>query len=468
MASPRPGPIAIAADVVVASSAPPEAIAERRARRLADLLQAALATRFYRRVLQGRDPRTTPLAALPVVTKTDLMQHFADRVTDPALSLEDLRAFIADPAHIARRFLGRYWVWESSGSTGEPCLFVQDETAMTVYDLLESTRRHSPRPWARLIDPMCLGERYAFVGAIDGHFATHVSLQRLRSANPWLAARWRGFSILQPTCDLVAQLNAFAPSIIGTYPTAATLLADEALAGRLRVRLSEVWTGGETLTASMRSRVEHAFGCTLRNSYGASEFLPIAWECSRARLHVNADWVILEPVDARFQPVAAGQESHTTLLTNLANHVQPLIRFDIGDRIVLDAERCPCACPLPTVQVQGRCDDTLVVSPGAGGAPVALLPLALSTLLEDEAGIFDFRLEQLGERMLRLRLGPGVPRRPGLAQRCRKLLADFAAAQGAAGLRVVVEAADTLPLGRSGKLARIIAAPPSRDRRANG
>ncbi len=467
MASPRPGPIAIAADVVVATSAPPEAIAERQTRRLADLLQAAIGTRFYRRLLHGRDPRATPLAALPVTTKTDVMRHFADRVTDPALALDGLRAFVAEPARVAQRYLGRYWVWESSGSTGEPCIFVQDETAMTVYDMLESTRRHSPRPWVRLVDPLYLGERYAFVGAIDGHFATHVSLQRLRAANPWLAPHWRGFSILQPTRDLVAQLNAFAPSIVGTYPTAATLLADEALAGRLRLRLSEVWTGGETLTPSMRSRVEQAFGCALRNSYGASEFLPIAWECARGRLHVNADWVILEPVDATFRPVAPGQESHTTLLTNLANHVQPLIRFDIGDRILLGAERCPCGCPLPVVQVQGRSDDILVV-PDAAGDPVALLPLAISTLLEDRAGIFDFQLEQLGDRVLRLRLGPDVARSPGVAQRCRRLLADFAAAQGASGLRVVVEAVDELPLGRSGKLARIVATPPARAKRASG
>ncbi len=467
MATPRPGPIAIAADVVVASSAPPEAIAQRQQRRLADLLEAARATRFYRHLLAGCDPRATPLATLPVVTKTDLLQHFADRVTDPALTLEGLREFVAEPARAAQRYLGRYWVWESSGSTGEPCIFVQDETTMTVYDVLESTRRHSPRPWARLVDPLCLGERYAFVGAIDGHFATRVTLERVRAANPWAAAHWHGFSILQPTCDLVAQLNAFAPTIIGTYPTAATVLADEALAGRLRVRLAEVWTGGENLTPSMRCRIEQAFGCALRNSYGASEFLPIAWECSRGRLHVNADWVILEPVDAQLQPVAPGHESHTTLLTNLANHVQPLIRFDIGDRIVLGAERCPCACPLPVVRVQGRSDDILVVADSHGG-PVALLPLAISTLLEDEAGVFDFRLEQLGARMLRLRLGSGALRGRGHAQRCRKLLADFAAAQGASGLRIVVEAVDSLPLGRSGKLARIIATPPARAKQASG
>ena len=465
--STRPGPVAIAADALVAAKAPAQAIAERQAQRLADLLRSASATRFYRRLLRGRDPRSVPLAALPVMAKSQLMRHFADLVTDPALTLPGLHAFTADPARAGERYLDRYCVWESSGSTGEPGIFVQDEAAMTVYDVLESTRRHSPRPWARMFDPLYLGERYAFVGAIGGHFAGHVSLQRLRAANPWLAPHWRSFSILQPTRALVAQLNAFAPTILGTYPTAATLLADEARAGRLQVRLNEVWTGGETLTPRMRAHIEQAFDCALRDSYGCSEFLPIAWECSQARLHVNADWVMLEPVDAQFRPVPARQASHTTLLTNLANHVQPLIRVDIGDRIALGGERCPCGSPLPVVKVQGRSDDILVV-PGAGDAPVMLLPLAISTLLEDSAGVFDFQLQQVGQRVLRLRLGPDAPRTPGLARRCRQLLADFAAEQGATGLRIAVEAVGTLPLGRSGKLARIIAAPPVEVRRAGG
>ena len=68
------------------------------------------------------------------------------------------------------------------------------------------------------------------VGAIGGHFASRVSAQRLWTANPWLAAASRAFSILQPTASLVDQLDRFAPSIMATYPTAAALLADPVLA----------------------------------------------------------------------------------------------------------------------------------------------------------------------------------------------------------------------------------------------
>lgn len=452
----RPDAAALAFDVLAAGHADAAAIAARQAERLTQLLQAAQRTRHYRQALRGADPAHVALGALHVTGKPQLMRQFASRVTDPLITLPALRAFCADPQRVAEPFLGRYCVWESSGSTGQPGIFVQDETAMAVYDALEASRRSSPRPLARLFDPLYLSERFAFVGAVGGHFASHVSVRRLQAANPWMAQRSTSFSILQPTAALVAALNAFAPSIVATYPTAAMLLADEALRGRLRIHPQEVWTGGEHLSAAMRTHIEQAFGCALRNSYGASEFLPMAWECAQHRLHVNADWVILEAVDARYHPVPAGQASHTTLLTNLANHVQPLIRFDIGDRIAFDALPCACGSALPTLQVQGRRDDVLVLR-GSQGTPVTMLPLALTTLLEDQAGVFDFQLRQRDTGHWCLTLGPGAAHTRAVRERCRGLLIDFARLQGAPGLRVVTRVADSLPLGRSGKRQRIVA-----------
>jgi phenylacetate-coenzyme A ligase PaaK-like adenylate-forming protein len=452
-------PVAASAafEVMSATRASAREIAELQRSRLVRLLQAAQRAPLHRPALRGFDPHEVPLTALPVMDKVQLMQRFADSLTSDELSLEGLRAFCADPAQIGQPFCGRYWAWESSGSTGQPALFVQDAAAMAVYDALEAMRRHGPRPWAQFLDPLGLAERHAFVGAIGGHFASVVTVRRLCAAYPWLASTWRCFSILQPTRDLVAQLDDFAPTTLATYPTAALMLAGEARCGRLRARPQEIWTGGETLSPAMRACIASAFGAELRNSYGASEFLPIAWECAHRRLHVNADWVILEAVDAHRRPVPSGRLSHTTLLTNLANHLQPLIRFDIGDRIVLGGESCPCGSALPVVQVQGRCDDMLVV-PGCDGSPVTLLPLALSTVLEDEAGLFDFQLRQTAARELRLLLGPGAPHTPAARARYRQALAGFAAAQGAVDLRISTQGVEALPLGRSGKLKRVVAA----------
>jgi phenylacetate-CoA ligase len=459
---------AVSLDVLTAARLAPSDVAARQAGRLARLLEAAAAgSPWYRRVLHGKVAAATTLAELPPVTKAELMQHFAEWVTDPRLDLATLREFTADSARIGESVLGRYCVWESSGSGGSPGLFVQDEHSLAVYEALEALRHSAPRPLQRLLDPLFVGERIAFVGAIGGHFASQVSVQRMRGRYPWLASVLRSFSILQPAPALVEQLNAFAPTIIATYPSAAALLADQARCGALRARPRECWTGGETLSAAVRADVEQSLGCTLRNSYGASEFLSIGWECARGRMHVNSDWVILEPVDRQYRPVPPGEAGHTTLLTNLANHVQPLIRYDLGDEVTFHAARCECGSPLPAIDVLGRHDDSLQLRSDAGRV-ITLLPLALSTVLEDRAGLYDFQLCQRNARTLELRVGAGSVDPSAALARGRLALQAHLQEHGLGKVRIV-DAPGVAPLqGKSGKVKRVVALalPRQRARRA--
>ncbi len=447
----------VSMDVMAAQRGTAQGIAQRQQVRLSQVLSAALRdSRLYQELMpRGTDART-PLDQLPVVTRGQLMERFDDWVADPRLKLDELRAFTADPDRIAEPWLGRYMVWESSGTTGQPGIFVQDAQAMAVYDALEALRRSAPRPLAHWMDPLHLSERHAFVGVTGGHFASHVSLRRLRNLNPWLAATTRSFSIQEPTADLVRSLNEFAPTILITYPTVAALLAQEAESGRLRIAPREIWTGGETLGAGVRAYVEQRLGGVLRNSYGASEFLAMGWECAHGQMHLNADWVILEPVDECYRPVPPGEPPHAMLLTNLANTVQPLIRYELGDHVTVHAEPCACGSPLPVIEVCGRQDDPLHMAGREGGA-VTLLPLALTTVLEDDAGVFDFHLRQIDSRTLVLRLPLEGEAGQAAMARCRSALKAFAAVQGLAPIRVRAELGEPVPRGRSGKACRIVA-----------
>jgi len=442
----------VAADVIAAPASRGD-LADRRAARLAALLAAARRrSPLYREILAGRDLARVALHDLPVARKPEMMARFDAWVCDRRLRPAALRRFVADRARIAEPFLGRYTVWESSGSSGEPGLFVQDPHAMAVYDALEALRRPPVRPLQRLLDPLCLGERMAFVGAIDGHFASTVSLQRLRRLNPALAATTRLVSFLQPTPALVAELNGFDPTVVATYPSAALMLAEEHRAGRLRCAPAEIWTGGETLSAAMRACIAETFGCAVVNSYGASEFLALACECRCGRMHLNGDWAILEAGDDAGQPVPDGVPGSTTLLTNLANHVQPIIRYDLGDRVTLQAQTCACGSPLPVIEVQGRSDDTLRL-PASHGQPVRVLPLAVSTVLEDEAGLFDFQLVQ--ERSDRLRLSTAQADDEVL-RRARATLAAFLAKQGVGDVHIACRRSAPDVRGRSGKVQRVV------------
>jgi phenylacetate-CoA ligase len=448
---------AVSLDVLACGHASAAALAVRQKSRLTALLSAAArGSALYRERLQGVVPGATALSALPAVSRAELMGRFDGWVTDPQLKLGELQEFVKDPQRIGEPYLGKYLVWESSGTSHQSGVFVQDAKTMAVLDALEALRRCAPRPLQRGLDPLLLSERVAFVGATTGHFASAVTMQRLRQLNPWLAHSMRCFSILQPTAALVDELNAFSPTVLATYPSAAALLADEATRGTLQCTPKEVWTGGETLRVAVRKKIEAALNCTVRNSYGASEFMSIGWGCSQGHMHVNADWALLEPVDSQGRPTPAGELSHTTLLTNLANHVQPLIRYDLGDQIALHSEHCACGSTLPRIEVQGRSDDALVMA-GAKGRSVTLLPLALTTVLEDDAGVFNFQLCQKDEHTLVLKLALRGHQGDLVMARCIRALQGFATSQGVASLRVVGELGQTMDRGRSGKARRVVA-----------
>ena len=450
----------VSMDVLAAQRGTPQGIAQRQRTRLALLMEATLrGSRLYQRLWPAGTTAHTPLQQLPVVTRAQLMADFSGWVTDPRLKLDALQAFTADPARIGQSWLGRYLVWESSGTSGQPGIFVQDAQTMAVYDALEALRRSPPpKPPAPWWNPLGMTERTAFIGALDGHFASYVSVLRLCAINPWLACSTRSFSIMEPLSTLVQALNAFGPTVIATYPTAATLLADEALRGTLHIAPREIWTGGECLGSAARAHIARHLKGAVRNSYGASEFLAMGWECAHGQMHLNADWVILEPVDEHHRPVPAGQPSHSVLLTNLANTVQPLIRYELGDHVTLHAERCTCGSPLPVIEVQGRHDEPLVLA-GSNGESVTLLPLALSTVMEDCAGVFDFYLCQIDDRTLELHLPLEGAAGERALVRSRAALQAFATAMGAAPIEVCVLLGQSVPRGRSGKACRIVAAP---------
>jgi phenylacetate-CoA ligase len=441
-------------DVWQGGQCDPARVALLQQRRLAAILRYARERSPFYRSLHAGLPADghVRLNDFPIVTKHDLMSEF-DRVsTQPGVNLRAVRAFVSDPGRLGTLLDGKYAVWTSSGTTGEPGFFVHDAEALAVYDALESQRFRGLGFGPGCVPAWSLGERYAMVAATGGHFAGVGSLERLRRSMPWLAPFVQSCSLLQPVEQLVDQLNAFAPKVLATYPTAAAMLAEEQVAGRLQLRLTELWTGGECLAPGARQRLQSTFNCRIRNAYGASEFLPIAWECAQGNLHVNSDWVILEPVDAQGRCVEPGTRSYSVLLTNLVNRVQPLIRYELGDSITLQPARCGCGSALPVVSVEGRCSDTLMM-PLARGGTRAVVPLALETVLEEEAHVHDYQIVQTAPNALKIRLGA---ENADSGAAVRRALRAYFRAMGFADVSLQVADGPPARDRASGKLRRVI------------
>ncbi|MFO1312846.1 MAG: phenylacetate--CoA ligase family protein [Burkholderiales bacterium] len=352
---------------------------------------------FYRRHYRQAPP-DAKLADLPPVTKGALMAAFDDWATDRAIAWHDVERFMRSRSHIGQRFLDRYLVWTSSGTTGTPGVFLQDAAAITIYDALVSVQiAGSPAQWGAAYR----GGRAALVTADTDHFAAITAWRRQARCRPWLDME--SFAVTLPLPRLVAALERYDPAFVSSYPTVLALLAEEQKQGRLHLDLAGLWSGGEALSRSNRALIEEAFGCPVHDEYGASECLSIGYACARGAIHVNADYVVLEPVDRDYAPTPPGELSHTVLLTNLANAVQPIVRYDLGDRVRAHAEPCPCGNPLPAIDLQGRSDDVLAMRT-ADGAVVKLPPLAISTVVEDGAHVHRFQIVQEAPDGLALRL----------------------------------------------------------------
>lgn len=413
---------------------------------------------FYREHYRMLPPGDVGTAALPVVGKAELLPRFDDWVTDRRVTRADVERFLADHDNVGRWYRGRYLVWTSSGSTGVPGIFLQDADAIATYDALLAAQLRAPAlamsiAWTLAASGRCA----ALVTATGGHYASVASWRRLAGASPLV--RMRSFSILQPLPELVAALNACRPALLASYPTMLSLLAGEQLAGRLAIAPACLWSGGECLTAAARREIERAFGCRVVNEYGASECMSMAVGCEAGWLHVNADWVVLEPVDADYRPTPPGQPSHSVLLTNLANRVQPVIRYDLGDSVVVNPEPCACGNPLPAIQVEGRRDD-IVALLGPDGSSVRLLPLALATVVEESCGVHRFQIVQDDPRRLRLRLDAGGDSaRRAAWPHAAAALSRYLGAQGLANVEIALDEGPPAPEPTSGKLKHVIVLP---------
>lgn len=398
-------PLTIALDAHRLTWCKPEVLAARQMERLNALVAFARQnSRFYAERYRHLPEVITDIRQLPVVTKPELMEHFDAVVTDPSVRKVDVGAHVADLGNLGKPFHGKYMVWTTSGTTGTPGIFLEDknwDTVITVVNVLRIGREWYTGDVIRGM--LSLGGKSASVFAGNGHFLGATMLERQRNSNRSRAKRIQLIPVTLPIAEIVQRLNDLQPAMFAGYASALGLLAQEQLEGRLNIHPAIVISSAEPLSDTERARIQQAFGVPPRNNYGCSEGGVMGYECKQGRMHINADWVILEPTDAQNNAVSAGQLSEHTLITNLANHIMPIIRYELGDRVTLSPDPCPCGITLPVVSVEGRTDEVLRFS-SRNGQVVAVLPLALWSIIKETPGVMRFQAIQTAPDALKIRL----------------------------------------------------------------
>lgn len=378
------------------------AVERRQRKRLADLVTFARKySLYYKELYQDLPERIENPRLLPVTSKKKLMARFDDWATDREITLEKAQTFIANLNNVGEPFLGKYTLAVTSGTTGTPGIFVLDEKTLAVTQALIFRMVTSWFTLWDLVKVIAAGFRLAMICAFGGHYAEITAATRLRKESKLRAMLIQPFPVDMPINELVSKLNQFKPAIIAPYASIGAVLATEQQAGRLNIHPVATILSAEGLPIPEYERITKALKTKVRYSYAATECTFISYSCQKHWLHVNADWVILEPVDAEYKPVPPGEMSYTTLITNLANHLQPIIRYDIGDRIMVRPDPCPCGNPLPAIRVLGRTADVLTFK-NENGEDVVIPALSLE--LDLIAGIERSQVVQTSHTNLRIRL----------------------------------------------------------------
>lgn len=376
-------------------------VARQRMRLREAVAHARVHSRYYRELYKDLPDEIEDAPRLPVTNKKALMARFDDWVTDPDATFEKARAFAEREDAIGEKFLDRYTLATTSGTTGTRGVFLLDDRTMAVTQAVAYRMLSSWLGFGDVIKIVRGGGRTAMVMATGGHFASAVAAARLRQGRAAKAVQV--LSVQMPMAELVERLNQHRPVLVAPYASIAALLADEQQAGRLRIKPALLALSAEGLPGREYDRIAEAFKCKVGNSYAATEVPYLSYSCGHHWLHVNADWVVLEPVDADHRPVAPGVHSHTVLVSNLANRLQPILRYDLGDSVVMRPDPCPCGNPLPAIQVKGRSADVLNLTTERGER-VALPPLIFGAIVDRTPGVERFQLVQTGPAELRIRL----------------------------------------------------------------
>lgn len=374
------------------------AIAARQRTRLADIAGFARAhSPLYRDLLHGAPEHVTDATQLPVTNKQLLMSRFNEWATDRDITIDRAREFVNDPSRIGEKFLNRYLAVTTSGTTGTPGIFVVDDRTLRVTNAL-ALRMLGDWLTTRDVFRITAGRgRMAMIMATGGHYASSVASARLR---PRLGSMLQVLSVHTPLAELVNALNQFRPVLVAPYASLAAQLASEQEAGRLQIQPVLLTLSAEGLPVPEYDRIAKVFGAKVGNSYAASECMFLSYDCRERWLHVNADWVVVEPVNADYSPTPPGEQSHTVLITNLANRTQPILRYDLGDSVLQRPDPCPCGNPLPAIRPKGRTADVLTF-PSLGGEPIKVPLLAFSA---DVPGVEQFQIVQSQRTTLQVRL----------------------------------------------------------------
>ncbi|MFO1429634.1 MAG: phenylacetate--CoA ligase family protein [Candidatus Competibacteraceae bacterium] len=345
------------------------------------LLNVAEHVPYYRQLFRemGFNPahvtELTALEQLPLLTKGTIRTN--------------LEAFKADDARDLARF-------NTGGSSGEPLIFFIGKERVS-HDVAAKWR--ATRWWG--VD---IGDPEIVVWGSPIELGAQDRLRALRDR----VLRTRllpAFEMSEQKLDeFIAAIRTMRPRMLFGYPSAISHIARHAQKRNQPMNdlgIQVAFVTSERLYDDQRDIIARTFGCRVANGYGGRDAGFIAHECPQGGMHITAEDIIVEIVDANGRTLAPGQPGEV-IITHLATCEFPFIRYRTGDVAVLDDKPCRCGRGLPLLrEIQGRTTDFVVAADGT-----VMHGLALIYILRDQPGVEAFKIVQESRERTRVLVVP--------------------------------------------------------------
>jgi phenylacetate-coenzyme A ligase PaaK-like adenylate-forming protein len=361
-----------------------ERIAAHQTQALRDVLRNALAhSPFHARRLGAVDPETFSLAdlrSLPTMTKSEMMASFDDVVTDRRIRRADVERLLAETGDTPRLVAGEYVCLASGGSSGVRGIFTWhwEDFGEYVMSLLRSRIAAAAAAPGASPGPT-IG---AIIAASSAVHATRATVALVTGDLLDLQT----IPATLPLPEIVARLNERKPTMLIGYASILVLLAREQEAGRLAIAPATISGTSEVFALERRAEVARAFGCPVANTLGSSEGLNGVAQHGEAAIEIASDLAIVELVDEANRPVPPGEPSAKVLLTTLYNRAQPLIRYELWDRMVQHAPAREHGHL--RVSVEGRTDDVFAYG------DLRVHPLAIRSVFVKTPAVSEYQVRQ--------------------------------------------------------------------------
>jgi putative adenylate-forming enzyme len=345
---------------------------------------------FYAELYKTRPSLLSDMSSfyrLPTINKQIMMDHFDDLNTCGLKKAEALQ-FALDQefsGNYSGYFKKDYVVGLSSGTSGNKGIFITQREMTQRLPFVFLARGGIPLSY--------LPFRILFLLRVFSQGFSDIN-------SPLVKLVYK--STMTPPAELVAVINEQRLDIIMAPPSMLRQLLVQA--HKIRPRIKIIISYAEVLEKEEKARIEKAFRCRVHEIYQASEG-QIGSTCRCGNLHINEDLVLVELYDAHGNTVdKPGELADRMLVTNLVNRVQPLIRYEMNDLIVL-GDKCPCGSAFRVIAgILGRHDDVLYLKTVGGETRPVFPDLFARWIITTDDRIREFKVIQKSREELDIHL----------------------------------------------------------------